>query len=146
MKSYDVICHLYDACKTGDLRAVRQAYVLRVDMNQILTHLHDPPSTALCLASKNTHLPVMQFLLQINVNVGQTASTASFDHTDDDTWTPLLWSISSGDANGVQLVLQCGANVHLMDSHGCGYLHFALTVNFPRCSIANAFVWPWCQT
>jgi ankyrin repeat protein len=137
MKSHDVISHLYEACKTGDLRAVRQAYVSGVDMNQILTHFHDPPSTALLLASQKTHLPVMQFLLQIGVNVDQTASTASFDHINDDTWTPLLWSIRRGDANGAQLILQCGANVHLMDSHGCGYLHFALTVDFPICPIAK---------
>jgi ankyrin repeat protein len=128
--------HCYNACRKGDLKAVRQAFISGFNMNQILKRETDnEPYTALCIASMNGSVEIVEFILQNGVHVDHTAAaTTSFDQGQCSEWTRLYWAIRNNYEDVVQLLLQFGAYVHLMDSQGRGYLHYLISDN---CGLAK---------
>jgi ankyrin repeat protein len=138
---------LYQACTNGDLRAVRLACASCVDLNQMLVSewVKEKPNTALGIATKERHIHVMQFLLQVGVDVDRLMSIAESDESEDsdddstdrvtplscaikdddskDLVTPLCCAIKQGNPEAVRLLLEYGANAQLKDTNGYGYLH-----------------------
>uniref|UniRef100_UPI00358ED4B9 transient receptor potential cation channel subfamily A member 1 n=1 Tax=Myxine glutinosa TaxID=7769 RepID=UPI00358ED4B9 len=118
IKQSDGSTPVHLACTQGSISVVKMMFDF-ADFTRHSLHIRDSEhQTPLHKAAMFDHSDIVEYLL----NEG-----AEIDSVDSDLRTPFLIATSRGSWKSANVLLKRGANIHLFDSKGRNFLHFAVS-------------------